>query len=147
NAMKIEGAIASDEGSSSLASQPFSVTNCAALKFGPTLAVTTAANARKSNGTSLAFKIAYPKGAMGSQSWFNYARFVIPKQLPARLTTLQKACLAHVFEAERQNCPAASIIGHATVYTEVLPVPLEGPVYFVSYGGAKFPDAVLVLKG
>jgi hypothetical protein len=29
----------------------------------------------------------------------------------------------------------------------VLPVPLEGPVYFVSYGGAKFPEAVLVLKG
>jgi len=29
----------------------------------------------------------------------------------------------------------------------VLPTPLEGPVYFVSYGGAKFPEAVLVLKG
>ncbi len=33
------------------------------------------------------------------------------------------------------------------VHTQVLPVPVEGPVYFVSYGGAKFPEAVLVLKG
>jgi hypothetical protein len=39
------------------------------------------------------------------------------------------------------------VIGHAVVHTPALPVPLEGPVYFVSYGGAKFPDVVLVLKG
>ncbi len=39
------------------------------------------------------------------------------------------------------------MIGHAAVHTPVLPVPLEGPVYFVCYGGAKFPDAVLVLDG
>jgi hypothetical protein len=33
------------------------------------------------------------------------------------------------------------------VHTPVLPVPLTGPVYFVSYGGQKFPEAVLVLQG
>ena len=69
-------------------------------------------------------------------------KFDIPKQLPARLTTLQKACLARTFETDRADCPAASIIGHVLVHTPVLPVPLEGPLYFVSYGGAAFPDAV-----
>jgi hypothetical protein len=145
--LSLTGSLGSDEGASSPISVPFQVTNCAALKFTPTLAVATGAHSSKVNGAGLSFKIAYPKGAMGTQSWFSEAKFDLPKQLPARLTTIQKACLAVTFEANRAACPAASKIGHAVVHTPVLPVPLEGPVYFVSYGGAKFPDAVLVLDG
>jgi hypothetical protein len=127
--------------------EPFQVTNCATLGFTPKFAVSTAGHASKAGGASLLFKVTYPAGAVGSQSWFSEAKFDIPKQLPARLTTLQKACLAATFQSDRGACPAASIIGHALVHTPILPVPLEGPVYFVSYGGAKFPDAVMVLKG
>ena len=141
------GLISSDEGAGSPVSVPFQPTNCAVLKYAPTLSVSTAAKASKSNGASLFFKIAYPKAAMGSQSWMKYMKFDIPKQLPARLTTIQKACLAATFEHNRAACPAASVIGHLVVHTEVLPVPLEGPLYFVSYGGAAFPDAVAVLHG
>jgi hypothetical protein len=143
----ITGTIGSVEGASSPVSVPFQVTNCATLKFTPKVSVTTAAHSSKANGASLLFKISYPKGAMGAQSWFNEAKFDLPKQLPARLTTIQKACVAATFEHNRGACPAASIIGHAVVHTPVLPVALEGPVYFVSYGGAAFPDAVLVLDG
>jgi hypothetical protein len=117
------------------------------LKFTPKLTVTTKRRASRQNGQSLAFRIAYPKGAMGSQAWFNEARFELPKQLPARLPTLHQACLAATFAHDRAACPAHSIIGHAVVHTPILPVALEGPVYFVSYGGAAFPDAVLVLDG
>lgn len=145
--MSITGILNGQEGASSPLSVPFQATNCASLKFQPKLQVSTAAKSSKANGSSLFFKIAYPKGAMGSQSWFNEAKFDIPKQLPARLTTIQKACLASVFESNRAGCPPASLIGHAVVKTPVLPVPLTGPVYFVSHGGAKFPDAVLVLQG
>jgi hypothetical protein len=145
--MALTGVIGSFEGAVQPLSIPFQVTNCAALRFTPKVAVATAGKASKSNGASLDFKISYPKGALGTQSWFNEAKFDIPKQLPARLTTIQKACLAHTFETNRAACPAASKIGHAIVHTQVLPVPLEGPVYFVSYGSAKFPDAVLVLDG
>jgi hypothetical protein len=147
NPMSLTGSIASDEGAASPVSVPFQATNCAALKYTPTLAVSTAGKASKVNGSSLHFKIAYPKGAMGSQSWMKEMKFTIPKQLPARLTTIQKACLAAVFETNRGACPAASIIGQVLVHTPVLPVPLEGPLYFVSYGGAAFPDAVAVLHG
>jgi hypothetical protein len=126
---------------------PFQTADCSILAFTPKFNVSVTGHASKANGAGLVFKIAYPPNAIGTQSWFNYAKFDIPKQLPARLNTLQKACLANTFETDRAACPKASIIGHAVVHTQILPVPLEGPVYFVSYGGAKFPDAVLLLKG
>ena len=38
-------------------------------------------------------------------------------------------------------------MGHGTAITPLIPVPLTGPAYFVSYGGAKFPELVIVLQG
>jgi hypothetical protein len=145
--LQVGGTLSSTQGQSSALATPFQVTNCAALKFTPRITVTTAAKTSKANGSGLVFKIAYPKGAMGSQAWFNEAKFDLPKQLPARLTTIQQACLAATFEANPAGCPVHSLIGHAVVHTPVLADPLSGPVYFVSHGGAKFPDAVLVLQG
>ena len=147
NPKAITGTITATEGATAPVSVPFQVTNCGALKFQPTITVTTKAQASKANGASLTFKVAYPPGAQGQDAWFQEAKFDLPKQLPARLGTLQQACLAATFETNPANCPHAALIGNATVHTQVLPVPLEGPVYFVSYGAAKFPEAVLVLQG
>jgi hypothetical protein len=141
------GTASSSEGASAPLSSSFQVGSCRSLEFHPNIAVSTAGHSSKADGASLFFKIAYPAGAQGNESWFNEAKFDLPKQLPARLTTLQKACLSSVFESDPAACPPASLIGRATVHSEVLPVPLGGPVYFVSYGGAKFPEAVMVLQG
>jgi hypothetical protein len=52
-----------------------------------------------------------------------------------------------VFEHNPADCPAGSRVGTTTAITPVLPVKLTGPAYFVSYGGAKFPELVIVLQG
>ncbi len=129
NQMSIGGTIVSDEGASAPVSAPFHVTNCATLKFAPKFAVSTSGKTSKAYGASLTVKLSYPKAPFGSYSNIAKVKVDLPKQLPSRLTTLQKACLATVFEANPANCPPASIVGHATAITPLLPVPLTGPAY------------------
>jgi hypothetical protein len=143
--LAITGSLGSSEGSTSALSVPFQITNCVVLAFKPKLTASTSGKASRLDGASLTVKLGYPAGPYDA----NIARVKVelPKALPSRLPTLQKACTAATFEANPANCPAASIIGHATATTPVLPVPLTGPAYFVSHGGEAFPSLVIVLQG
>jgi hypothetical protein len=147
--MKLTGTIASTEGASAPAEAPFQITNCAALKFAPKFAVSTAGKTSKANGASLQVKLTYPSAPQGTYANVSKVKVSLPKQLPSRLTTLQKACTAAAFAQSPigASCPKASEVGHAKVITPLLPVPLEGPAYFVSHGGEAFPDLTIVLKG
>jgi uncharacterized repeat protein (TIGR01451 family) len=126
---------------------PFRVTACQALKFAPKFALSTPGKGSKAEGTSLSVKLTYPSAPQGTQSNIRYVKVDLPLQLPSRLGTLQRACVAAVFAANPANCPPESIVGHATAVTPILPVPLTGPAYFVSNAGLKFPELVLVLQG
>ncbi len=145
--MALTATLQLSEGGVSTISTPFQVTNCAALKFQPKFAVSTSGRTSRKNGASLNVKLTYPKAPFGSQANIKSVKVDLPKQLPSRLTTLQKACPAKTFEANPAGCPADSIVGHGKAITPLIPVPLEGPAYFVSYGGAKFPELVIVLQG
>jgi hypothetical protein len=143
----IGGALTSTQGASASEASPFQVTNCAALAFKPGFAVSTSGSTSKADGASLDARVTYPRGPQGTYANIAKVKVDLPKQLPSRLTTLQKACLAAVFDANPANCPAASVIGTARVNTPVLPVQLTGPVYFVSHGGEAFPSLTVVLQG
>ena len=145
--LAVAATLTSTESAIASASAPFQVTNCAALKFQPKFSVSTNSRTSKANGASLVTKLTYPRSSLGSQANIASAEVTLPKQLPSRLTTLQKACVAAVYEADPAHCPAGSIIGHAKVLTPVLPVPLTGPAYFVSHGNEAFPSLTILLHG
>jgi hypothetical protein len=141
----ITGDLTSSEGATAALSVPFQVTNCATLKFKPQFAVSTSGKTSKAGGASLDVKLTYPVAE--GQANIAKVKVELPKQLPSRLTTLQKACTEAVFDANPENCPAASKIGEAVATTPVIAGDFTGPAYFVSHGGASFPELIVVLKG
>ena len=92
--LAITGSLTSNEGASSALSVPFQATNCAVLAFKPKLTASTSGKTSRADGASLTVKLGYPAGPYDA----NIARVKVelPKALPSRLTTLQKACLAAV---------------------------------------------------
>jgi hypothetical protein len=125
-----------------LASTPFQVANCGALAFKPSFKAVTLAKASKRNGASLETTINYLAGQANIKS----VRVQLPKALPSRLDTLQKACPEATFAANPFRCPPGSYVGGVRANTPTLPGKLKGPAVLVSHGGAAFPDLDLVLE-
>jgi hypothetical protein len=144
NPLSLTGTLTGGAGGSESVSNGFQVTNCGRLGFAPRFTVSTPGKTSRAKGAGLAAKIVYPNGA---QANIAKVKVNLPKQLPSRLTTLQKACADSVFNQNPANCPAGSKIGFAKAITPVLPEALTGPAYFVSHGGEAFPDLVVALKG
>ena len=126
---------------------PFQAADCANLAFKPLFKVTTSAHTSRTQGASLDTKVTYPANSLGTAANIRSVKVDLPRQLPSRLTTLQKACTDKQFEANPAGCPVASRVGTVVVHTPIVPVPLTGPAYFVSHGAAKFPELIVVLQG
>jgi hypothetical protein len=143
----ITATIDGSTGALSTAAARYQATDCATLAFKPRFSASTSARTSRADGASLEVKLLYPPAPPGKQANIAKVKVELPRQLPARLTTLQKACLATTFEANPAACPPASVVATASATTPLLPVRLSGPAYFVSYGNAKFPELIVVLQG
>ena len=138
-----ETTLTSTMGTTQSLSTPFQVNNCGALAFKPSFGSATGAKTSKANGASLETTLNVPAGGANVKS----VLVQLPKQLPSRLTTLQKACSEAVFNANPYTCPSGSFVGGVRANTPTLSAKLKGPAILVSHGGAAFPDLDLLLEG
>jgi hypothetical protein len=124
-------------------SSPFQASGCGGLGFEPTVSATTDATTSRREGASLKVSVSERR----HQADIRSVEVTLPKRLVARLATLNHACLESVFAADPSSCPEGSKVGSVRVTTPALPGVLRGGAYFVSQGGAAFPDLDLVLEG
>jgi hypothetical protein len=141
-AMATDSTLTSTFGATQNLSSPFQVGNCNLLKFKPAFKAVTSSRTSKANGASLETTLNEVPGQANVKS----VKVQLPKALPSRLTTLQKACPAATFEADYRNCPAGSFVGGARANTPTLPGKLSGPAILVSHAAAAFPDLDLVME-
>lgn len=147
NAQQITASVVGSQNTTATVASPFAVGGCKSLAFKPSFKVATSGHTSKKGGASLDAKLSFPAGSLGSEANVASVKVWLPKQLPSRLTTLQKACTAAAFDANPASCPASSIVGIAKATSPLLAVGLAGPVYFVSHGGEAFPSLIVVLQG
>jgi hypothetical protein len=140
--MSVTGTVFAASSQAALSS-PFQVGGCDGLPFKPSFTAGTKGKASKASGASLTVTVSAHPG----EANVHRVDVQLPVQLPARLTTLQRACTETQFDTNPAGCPPASDVATAMVRTPLLNVPLTGPVYFVSHGGAAFPDLEVVLQG
>jgi hypothetical protein len=140
----VTGTLGGYGGAAASVASGYAVANCASLPFTPKLTASAGGHGSKLGGTS--FNVKLSSAGLG-QAGIEKVFLTIPKILPSRLTTIQKACVDKVFEANPAACDEGSLIGKATIHTPVFKNPLTGPAYLVSHGNAAFPDVEFVLQG
>jgi hypothetical protein len=141
--LSVGATLTSAGGATQALSTPFQVSGCERLAFKPKLTASTSGLASRHSGASLHVKVAQGPGEANIRS----VAVTLPRQLPARLTTINKACLEATFAADPATCPPESHVGTATAATPVLSQPLSGPAYLVSHGGAGLPSLEVILRG
>lgn len=140
--MSVGATITSAQGAAAVLSSRFQAAGCQSLPFKPSFSATTAGSGNF-HGASLDVKVTQRPG----EAAIHKVDTQLPLALPSRLVTLQKACTQSQFAANPAGCPAGSDVGMATATTPILNVPLTGPAYLVSHGGAAFPDLDIILQG
>ncbi|HEV2974691.1 MAG TPA: hypothetical protein VGX69_06790 [Solirubrobacteraceae bacterium] len=142
NLMATESTVTSTFGATQSLSSPFQLNSCNALKFKPAFLAKSNSRTSKANGASLETTLNEVPGQANVKS----VKVQLPKQLPSRLTTLQKACPAATFEVNPYHCPSGSFVGGARANTPTLQDKLKGPAILVSHAAAAFPDLDLVME-
>jgi hypothetical protein len=122
----------------------FQAADCAALPFKPKLGLRLKGSTKRGGNPSLTTHLAM--NGFG-EAGLAYAQVALPRSEFLDNSHIGTVCTRVQFrqgEVPGENCPAASVYGHASARTPILDAPLEGPIYLRS-SEHKLPDLVLAL--
>jgi hypothetical protein len=121
-------------------SSPFQANGCSALPFRPKLRLRLKGATRRGRFPALTAVLTTKPGEANSAS----GRVTLPRSEFVEQGHFHTVCTRVQFAVHQ--CPSNSIYGHAKVFTPLLEVPEEGPVYMRS-SDHLLPDLVVALKG
>jgi hypothetical protein len=140
NEMSFTGSAVSTLGIAASLSQRFQVANCGALPFGPKLALNLKGGTKHTGHPALRAVVSAGPG----QANIAMTQVTLPHTELLDQAHLHNICTQVQFAANQ--CPAASVYGHARAVTPLLEQPLEGPVYLRS-SSHNLPDLAVALNG
>jgi hypothetical protein len=140
---RVTGTLTSVAGSEASPSDRFQVADCAALAFGPKLALRFKGGLGRTGHPALTATLTQPAGEDANIA---ATTVILPKSSFIDQAHVSNSCTRVQFAAGA--CPPKSVLGTAVAYTPLLDRPLEGPDYFRSNGGERqLPDLVADLHG
>ncbi|HEX3359950.1 MAG TPA: hypothetical protein VHS74_03060 [Solirubrobacterales bacterium] len=123
-------------------SSRYQAADCANLGFKPKLSLALKGATKRTGNPSLQAVLTTRPGDANLKG----AEVILPRSQFIDNAHINNPCTRVQFNAGQ--CPKASVLGTARVFTPLLPEPLEGPVYFRSNGGEReLPDIVADLHG
>jgi hypothetical protein len=134
--------VTGDQGAQANLSSPFQPANCATLPFAPNLALKLSGATRRAGHPAVSATVTYPKAPYANIA---KAQVSLPHSEFLDQAHIGTVCTRPQLAAEQ--CPAASVYGHAQVETPLLEKPLEGPVYLGTGYGTKLPELIADLNG
>ena len=144
--MEVTGTIHSSEGGTDTIGVPFQVTNCQALKFEPKLVVSTQAKTSRLTAPACRSSSPTPMCRRAPMRTTPGSKSNCPSSFRRVLRRYRKPAPRRSSMPTRPGVPWRRSWATRS-HTPVLPVPLEGPLYFVSNGGEAFPNLIVVLQG
>jgi hypothetical protein len=139
---QITATVQATNGAVASPSTPFQATNCARLAYTPHLKMRFKGSTKRSGNPAVSATLTQPPHQADTAA----ATVILPSSEFIDQSHINNPCTRVQFNAN--ECPASSILGHATALSPLLDQPLSGPIYFRSNGGEReLPDIVADLNG
>jgi hypothetical protein len=136
----VDAAITGDQGSVANVSAPFQVANCTDLEYGPKLSLKLKGGLNRLGHPAIRAVLRTKQGEANSR----HVSVTLPAGELLDNKHIGTVCTRGQFAAD--SCPAESLLGSATAWSQLLDQPLSGSVYLRA-SSHRLPDLVTDLEG